>query len=303
MSVCNSASDGNASVLVALFRTVTQLGELDRDELLEFCAPTTLTDRAQSTQGKAAEKTLNTWTEVGLFCQEKNKIRIDDDFVLENRALGASLDHIRRSVRKVIMLPENNDNFWENEKNRAADLTRGLAWAMCQDVFTKFFNPHAPLQEEEMKQMNYATKELCVFRNDTRWSSFKYWAQLLGFAWTDSTGTLQIDPTLAVRDVLEDLLEDGEEISLGDFRSKLAEKLPVLDDGVYWKKVREHIDPSIVPKVGKKRLSPALSRALVRLDSAEEIRLKQISDAEPFSLSCPAELTHSHLVRMGSWGT
>ena len=85
--------------------------------------------------------------------------------------------------------------------------------------------------------------------------------------------------TSVVRFHLQDLLPKRGEIAINDFIGGLSSAIPVLDGGSYRTEVESKLKPEKWPKPKEGELSTSLSRALLRLREAGDIRFESRSDA------------------------
>lgn len=267
MSLLNLTNDGLPNVLAMLHAAVLRAGKaVLRDELLETVAPSSVVDD----DGKMTRQTLNRWTELGLFRQEGDAITVNE------RPAGARISALelqrftRRVACKGALAEENNADFWASESARAADLTRSLAWMMAQDVYRASFSD---FEAQEAQQIT--DPERLLMRNSTRRNGLQYWAPFLGFSRHPHAA---IDPTVAVRDVLPEILSPGQGMATADFVAQVAWLLPVLDGGRYQQEVLAAVDPNALAPRNPGQLSTALSRALLCLRAGGDIVMAQKSD-------------------------
>lgn len=267
MSLLNLTNDGLPNVLAMLHAAVLRSGKpIVREELLETIAPSSVVDD----DGKMARQTLNRWIELGLFRQEGDAITVDERPAGTRIAALELQRFTRRIACKRALAEENNADFWASESARAADLTRSLAWMMAQDVYRASFSD---FEAQEAQQI--ADPERLLMRNSTRRSGLQYWAPFLGFSRHPHAA---IDPTVAVRDALPDILGPGQGMPAADFVARLAWLLPVLDGGRYQQEVLAAVDPNALAPRNPGQLSTALSRALLCLRAGGDIVMAQKSD-------------------------
>ena len=279
MSICNTGSDGTPSVLQAIYYTISRLGELPQDELIHVCAPPTLTDSA------AVRQTLRRWTELGLFdVDDSGQVSIADPHRLPEATDWRN--HLAERTRLVALAPENNQVFWQEKGNRAADFTRTLTWFLMQDAYKFVATTHANAEALQAKQLR-GTK---VFGNDVRWNGFKKWASFFGFGWLDADGGLHADPARAIGACV--ISEAGRGTgAVRDVLTRAADAIPVLDGGNYRREVREKWKGEKPSRDESERLvSTSLSRALLHLEARGSIKLVSESDAEAgMTLQMPEE--------------
>lgn len=267
MSLLNLTNDGLPNVLAMLHAAVLRAGKhVSREELLETVAPSSVVND----EGKMARQTLNRWIELGLFRQEGDTITVDKRPAETRIAALEMQGFTRRIACKHALAEENNADFWASESARAADLTRSLAWMMAQDVYNASFSA---FEMQEAHQIS--DHERLLMRNSTRRSGLQYWAPFLGFS---RYPYADIDPTVAVRDVLPDILNHGRGMRASDFVAQLAWLLPVLDGGRYQQEVLAYVKPNVLAPRNPGQLSTALSRALLCLRASGDIVMTQRSD-------------------------
>ena len=295
MSLLNTANDGLPNVLALLFQTTAEAkGGLSEATLLERLQP----EGAFGRDGKVAQ-TLRRWLELGLFEVKNNRVVISDAYREPKGFAYGSIEHCRIVARMAVFAQKNNERFWEAEESKAADLTRSLAWLLVQNVYTLDWKS---LEDLESRQL---TREDAKFaRNDVRLNGLRIWASFLGFSWND-VGGLVIDPTLAIRNVIRDLVPEDQEFPMSQFLENLAKHFPVLDHGHYRCEVEANLDPGSYDRLPEYHLSTALSRALYRLRREQLIHFLNRSDSRSsYQLTGPGRassagdsVTHIALIR------
>ena len=291
MSILNRPSQGQPSILVALAHTIwaSDSKSLTLDQLLSRVAPSSLTDQKQ------ARGALSSWLKLGLFSQTKNG---EISFASTLPALAHLKPHtllwLRAVARHVALRPKNNDPFWpakhtstnedDSADGSASDLTRGAAWLLAQNLDVRLTTYR---QAESLAGKQLGNAQL-VLQNDTRWKPLVDWMLFLGLGLKgpdetprvneENPSVLIIDPTEAISDLLPEIFSDDSELPQGDFLHGLGKLLPVLDGGAY----RQEIEKRMTAQwscPAKGRLSPALSRALLRMESVRKLKLLEKSDA------------------------
>lgn len=265
-------SDGLFNVLIVLVRASVRLGPKPRQDLLRACgAELNMVDPKQLNQ------TLTRWTELGLFEAAEGGTTIAEPY---RGILGKSADvaeaRLRKIVRMIALAPENNARFWESEENKSADLSRGLAWILAQNIYTIDTSSHAKIQPLENDQISDLSKR--IFQNDTRWNGLRTWMVYLGFGRPGAQVT--IDPTDALRDVLPEIFDGQTTLSAGEFVSRAATILPVLDGGRYRIQMEKILNPTVWGAPVDGRVSTSLSRGIQRLEREGVIAAEQRSDTE-----------------------
>lgn len=267
MSLLNITNDGLPNILVVLHATVLRATKpIAEADLLDAVSPSAIVED----DGQMARNTLTRWTELGLFVRENGLISVKEKLPGRRATALEILPFTRRMACRQALAEENNPDLWASQSARAADLTRSLAWMLAQDVYRASF---AQFETQESQQI--LDPERLLMRNSTRRSGLQYWAPFLGFSRHPYAA---IDPTVAVRDVLAELLGPGEGLPAPQFVERLGTVLPVLDGGRWQREVLEFIDPSALPPRQSGQLSSALSRALLTLWDSGELLLQQKSD-------------------------
>lgn len=265
-------SDGLFNVLIVLVRALVRLGPKPRQDLLRACgAELNLVDSKQLNQ------TLTRWTELGLFEVTEGSTTIAEPY---RGVLGKNADvaeaRLRKIVRTIALAPENNARFWQSEENKSADLSRGLSWILAQNIYTIDTSSHAKIQPLENDQISDLSKR--IFQNDTRWNGLRTWMVYLGFGRPGAQVT--IDPTDALRDVLPEIFDGQTTLFAGEFVSRAATILPVLDGGRYRIQMEEILNPTVWGAPVDGRVSTSLSRGIQRLEREGVIAAEQRSDTE-----------------------
>jgi hypothetical protein len=236
-------------------------------DLLEGFAPSSVVDD----NGEKARQTLNRWCELGFFARNQGLVSLPNKPVQTRASTLDILPLTRRNACRLVMAEENNPDIWAREGARAADLTRCLAWMLAQDVYRISFSD---FEREESDQITDSARHL--MQNSGRRSGLQhYWAPFLGFS---SNAFGDIDPTVAVRDALDDLLAPGEGLPATAFVEQLAILLPVLDGGRWQHEVLQFVNTAKLQKREIGQLSTALSRALLNLWNTGDLMLRSRSD-------------------------
>jgi hypothetical protein len=272
MTVLNQASDGQVNTLIMLVRTSVRFGPRSRADLLGMCGADL--DAVDKTKLNGS---FLTWSDLGLFetigdltaLSEPYRSRLGNDVAkAEARLPGIA--------REIALMPENNARFWEQKNSKSADLSRGLSWMLAQDVYTLDTSNHKAIEDLEALQVKDLTKRM--LQNDTRYNTLKSWMSYLGFG---REGALfVVDPTVALRGVIDDLFDSGASLPARVFLSKLSQRLPVLDTGLYRVRVEDTLKDSAWEPAAEGVLSSSLSRAIERLVDTGELEFDQRDDNE-----------------------
>ena len=296
MTILNLTNDGYPNVLAAILRAISQLGgTIPRNQLAELMTPSTLEYRGGDKKGEDfVTKTLRTWLGFGLFVEDDTGIRLAPAHraqlaTVNSQALGSVLRGILLSERHCLPLWQDG----ERARGRSGDLGAALAWLLSVDgVVGSGFGGVEQRKSTTLK----AGSEGLLLSGQARWSGLRAWARNLGFGWETPGGFLP-DPSPAIRDVLPDVLLGSSDVDAATFAGELAQAIPVLDGG----SVRLELEPSLLQEYrlgkGSQRLSPSLSRALLRLRAEGLLQWERRSDAElrlllPGGNSRPIEVSH-----------
>ena len=272
MTVLNQASDGQVNTLILLVRASVRFGPRSRTELLAQCG-----GGLENVDESKLNGSFLRWVELGLFETVDGLTALREPYrgQLGSDAAKAEL-RLPRVVREIALAPENNARFWESEESRSADLSRGLSWMLAQDVYTLDTSSHDAIAALEGLQMKDKTKHM--LKNDTRYNTLKSWMSFLGFG--REGARFVVDPTVALRDVLDGVFDDDEILSARQFADKAAELLPVLDGGLYRRRVEDQLKDSAWRPTPEGYLSTSFSRAIERLVDAGQLAYVQRDDNE-----------------------
>ena len=267
MSLLNITNDGLPNILVVLHATVLRSSKpIPEGDLLEIVSPSAIDED----EGQMARSTLNRWTELGLFVREDGMISVKEKLSNRRATSLEILPFTRRMACRQALSEENNPDLWASQSARSADLTRSLAWMLSQDVYRASFS-----QFETQESQQILDPERLLMRNSTRRTGLQYWAPFLGFSRHPYTA---IDPTVAIRDALPEVLGLGEGLPAPQFVERLGTVLPVLDGGRWQQEVLKYVDPLALPRRQAGQISTALSRGLLSLWDSGELQLQQKAD-------------------------
>lgn len=272
MTVLNRTNDGLFNVLIILVRALIRFGPQRREQLILACGGEFFTG-----ENDQLSQTLRSWTQLGLFATEDDKVVVSPPHL---QRLGKTTDEAEERlpsvVRSIALSNENNERFWDNDGAKCADLSRGTAWMLAQDVYL-LNSSTKELLILENKQLKDSTKQK-IFQNERDLPALREWMFYLGFA-RDGMQWV-VDPTSALRDVLPEIFSSSNEITGLEFVERAASILPVLDGGTYRLQVEGALKESAWPRPRAGLLSTSLSRAIQRLDREGAITLSNRSDSE-----------------------
>lgn len=272
MTVLNRTNDGLFNVLIILVRALVRFGPQDREQLILACGGEYFTE-----DNNQLSQTLTRWTQLGLFGTDNGKVVVSPAYLSR---LGKTAEdaeaRLPNLVRVIALSTENNERFWDSDGAKCADLSRGMAWMLAQDVYT-LDSSTKNLLLLETRQLKDSTKQK-IFQNERDLPALREWMLYLGFA-RDGMQWV-VDPTDALRDALPEIFLSGRELSGPAFVERTAAILPVLDGGTYRTQVEGALTESAWPRPRPGLLSSSLSRAMLRLDREGAITLVNRSDTE-----------------------
>ncbi|MFO7567823.1 MAG: protein DpdG [Enhygromyxa sp.] len=273
MSIMNRASDGSAPILLVLWRALRTMRAIPKDTLLALCAPDSLGDE----EGRA-RKTLKRWLQLGLFTESDGKLHLNSPFNRLEPSADPEYWEFRHEVRRLLFRPEANHDFLKPEPSGAADFTFACAWLLSTDVYGSHFESAESIQALEGAQIERIDgAKKFVIQNPTRWDGFRDWATFVGFGW--NIPPFQLDPTEAVEFEIADLFQGQKSAGINTVVKHVGDRIPVLDEGTFATSVRERATSGWRP-IERHEVSPALSRALLRLEESGRIKLVDRSDAD-----------------------
>ena len=272
MSILNTASDGYFNVLIVLYKAVCSYGPLTKDELIQICSA------GPNGDTKRLGETLNRWTQLGLFDSKDEKIAVADNLLIPAKRGKSSCPdpgQLPRLLRDILFREQNNQRFWDREGSLSADLNRGLAFLLAQDIYLIFNANRETIEHLERQQV--IDEEKRVLQNDVRWSGLRSWGRYLGFLWVGEG--YWVDPTQALTEELSGIFADNSELTAVDFVQRTGTVLPVLDGGNYRCQIEEVLDPAHWNRPARESLlSTSLSRALWRLQASNTLIMEKRSD-------------------------
>lgn len=272
MTVLNRTNDGLFNVLIILVRALIRFGPQTREQLILACGGQHFTE-----ENNQLSQTLTRWTQLGLFGVADDKVVLSPAYSLQlGKTAKEAEARLPKVIRSTVLSKENNERFWDGDGAKCADLTRGMAWALAQDIY--FLDGSTKdLLGLETQQLKDSGKQK-IFQNERDLPALREWMLYLGFA----RGGMQwvVDPTDALREALPEIFSSSRELSGPAFVERAASVLPVLDGGSYRVQVEGALKESAWPRPRTGLLSSSLSRAILRLDREGTIKLANRSDTE-----------------------
>jgi hypothetical protein len=269
MSLLNLTSDGLPNILVVLYATIAKSrAPMTAKELIEAVAP-----EAVVKDPRLAKTTLTRWTELGLFKADANTevLSLRQPPPTDMKSEAEIVRAVRMEARSLALSHANNDDLWAREEARSADLTRSLAWLLALDVYRQGGVNLFALANDHIRETG-----LTLMQNESRLTGLRSWGHFLGFI--RHPKAIDIDPTLAILEVLPDCIGPGEEMPARDLVEKLSYALPVIDGGRYRQAVLDKLRDNALPPMQASQLSTSLSRALHCLMVNQTLQFKLLSD-------------------------
>ncbi len=160
MTVLNRTNDGLFNVLIILVRALVRFGPQRRDQLILACGGEYFTE-----ENNQLSQTLTRWTQLGLFGTDNGKVVVSPAYLSR---LGKTAEdaeaRLPNLVRAIALSTENNERFWDGDGAKCADLSRGMAWMLAQDVYT-LDSSTKNLLLLETRQLKDSTKQK-IFQNE-----------------------------------------------------------------------------------------------------------------------------------------
>lgn len=269
MSIVNNASPGSSlSLLHLIDRVLLRKGKpVSRTEILEILRPEFLpkSDGAK----KRFEENLKFWIKEGLWTEDEREI-----ITVPVDATDKNLAH--RVLTLIVSNAKETTNSSILDGTRVEPFFRAMTCLLSQKAYT-FMGGEVlePGKYEEAvnkwlpggRGLNL-TNELTVFLQ---------YGNFLGFLEPFGVGYI-VDPTRAIEPNLKSVFSGESKLPLKIFIERLSELVPLLDSGRF----RILLEP-LMQDLGwhpreNNQVSPALSHALVRLESSFQLRFDKASD-------------------------
>ena len=219
-------------------------------------------------------------------------VRADDGSLAVSTSLGGlTEDGFVRYLQEKLLHPE------EAATHGQEAFPNALAWFLCLD-------PASPLAWEDnykgLVDRDCGPEEGSFeLTNRARCNQFTYWAWFLGLAWRleiDRRNVVVPDPTKAISRSLSRWEAKQDWMPVGEFLSRLAVDLPVLDEGTARIAVESIIASDKRPPDG--HISRSTSLALRRLERSGQICIQRLADAPALNLEFGSELRPVSHVRL-----
>lgn len=177
-----------------------------------------------------------------------------------------------------------------------SNVAPALAWLLMQDPLRPMPWSENPLPIITRQLVGGDSLDL---GNASRLQTLAYWARCLGFARLVGAGQVYIvpDPHDAISRLLPEVFDIGAPLRAREFRKRLADLCPVLEDGSIRARIEQQARDEVV-RANPQRLSRSTSLALLRLESSGRIELQERHDSEVCLLDLGTSERRFHFVAM-----
>ena len=225
---------------------------------------------------------------IGLVTEDGDKLSVPS--AIHPKMRQGEEEAFRAHVLRVLCDEEIADSTGQSK------VAPALAWLLMQD-------PRRPIPWSE-NPLPIITRQLLGdnpldLGNSSRLQNLAYWARYLGFARLVGAGQVFIvpDPYDAISRLLSKVFDIDKSLRAREFRKRLADLCPVLEDG----SVRGRVEQQVRDEIGRanpQRLSRSTSLALLRLESCGRIELAESSDAEVCILDLGTSERRFHFIAL-----
>jgi hypothetical protein len=272
MSMVNNASPGSSlSLLHLIDRVLLRKGKpVSRTEILETLRPVCLPKSVNAEW--RFEKNLDFWIKEGLWTEDESEIitvPVDaTDKNLAHRVLTLIVSNAKETTDSSIL-----------DGTRVEPFFRAMTCLLSQKAYT-FMGGEVVEPGKNGNAQEAVNKWLPGDRGlniSNELPIFLQYGDFLGFLEPFNSGYL-VDPTRAIEPNLKSVFSGESKLPLKIFIARLSELVPLLDSGRF----RILLEPLMQglgwhPKEIN-QVSPALSHALVRLESSFQLRFDKASD-------------------------
>lgn len=272
----------NPALWRALARYFSYRGteEMPEDEAAAAVAPEALAPRGS---GSVWSDSVGLAEEFGMLTRRKGTIRLTHSAWQE--LASESLSSVGRALMSLVFEEAQNEGLWEGNAKGwrsecARDFSRIASWFL-QTGLDRPFKGEEDQSDLSRKEVEGPGGERLV-ENPTQWGVFERWAVSLGLV-TTLKGFPLPDPTSAVAREIESLIEPGERMPSRTLRSRIVERIPVLQGGTYARGLDDFLREDVDRQAHDAGIG--LSVALVRLYRAGWIDLAEESDGDRLRLA------------------
>lgn len=272
MSMVNNAHPGSSLVLLNLIdRALVRKGKpISRVDVLETLRPEFL-PKSENAQ-KRFEWNLDFWLKEGLWLQDGT-----DAISVPEGATDRNLAH--RVLRLIVDNSKKNTDQELLDHKRVEPFFRAMTCLLVQQSYT-FMGGEVVLPGTNGNAQEAVNRWLPGERGlnlTNELPIFLQYGDFFGFLEPFGAGYI-VDPTRAIEPFLESLFTVEKRLPVRVFIERLAEQIPLLDGGRF----RCLLEPLMQELGWHPReahcVSPALSHALVRLESSFRLRYEKASD-------------------------
>lgn len=275
------------------------------EELVEAFKPPGLNEDKTSAEG--VQDTLSAFRAIGMLAVDKAGV-ITVAGAADQAGGALTPAQFRRAIQIHVLDLDRDGDPWQTRlgdghTSGARDLLRALSWFLAQDALGRPLAWNDNVQPLQQAQFLTADNNTWAITNDTRWGALTRWAQALGMASPSllrSTPGLLPLPVVAIDDVLDELPHG--QMPIGDFLTRLAAKLPVLQGGSVRTSLAAALpveDPD--PGLAADCADTSVGQALRVLEDRGRLVFETLPDADGVRLSRgdTTRQTHVTLVRGG----
>ena len=236
--------------------------------------------------GSMWRDSIDVAVELGALTRDGDRLTVGDQSLL-----GAAADEgsFRSALRRRVLAADNTDGLWDGSWSQVAaqEFARIAVWALMKPVDALMSRDAAGAAQKEVAGPDDAK----LVENPDQWRVFVRWASALGLTSTLDRALIP-DPTVAVRDELDDSFKDAGEVSALDLRDGLVQRIPVLAHGRLAQGITHHLRDG-PQKAHPNDAGEGLSVALERLQREGTVGFEVRSDAPSLRLTgAVADPTH-----------
>jgi hypothetical protein len=271
MAIINNAHAGSQiNLLCMIYRVIYRSnGKHSVDDIQALCAPKNLP--ALPDHLKRFPENLRFWMkESHQLWQEDGQSKL----VLTRVATSEAPTAIAVVTNEALFEP-NIDTIFGKDQYDTEGLFRSLSCLLASDTFT--VEGDQRMNKQSLQQF-YGEQLPEFVPNDSEKIVVQRYGHFLGFLEIDSAGEYFVDPTAAIRGVLDKVFDTAQEIAVDQFLERLAQRLPLLDRGVYRQQVEAQMVGPLSGNGATRRLSRSMSLAIERLRFARLLAYEGKSD-------------------------
>ena len=271
MAIINNAHAGSqVNLLCMIYRVIFRNdGRFTVDEISRVCAPSNLP--TLSDHIKRFPDNLRFWMHEAHQLWRENE---EGNLRLTRMAASASPPAIA-IVTNEALFARPIDDIFGRDANDTEGLFRSLGCLLASDRFVLESNQR--ISKTNLQQF-YADNLPGYIPNDSEKVIVGRYGHFLGFLELDAMGDYLVDPTRAVRGVLNYVFAEKRTLPIGEFLERAATAIPLLDTGQYRQQIEAKMQGPVSADGAGRRLSKSLSLAIERLVSSGVLGLEFQSD-------------------------